>query len=358
METYKGSVYIGRFQPFHLGHLEVLQQALDCSEKVLIIIGSSRSTRTIKNPFNYEERRNFIRASLKHQDRDRVIFEEQRDYYYDDSQWYLSITEKIKKHFKLTDSLGLFGSYKDQSSYYLKMFPFLEYVPFNGTGHFQHINATAVRSCIFDPYSEDHVQSWSDKRIPRPWKNKVPSAVFAGVSRVLLENLELYEKLRDEYTYIKNYKKQWEKSPYPPTFVTADYVLRCGGHVLVIRRKLGHGKGNIALPGGFVRAKEPVREAAVRELREETSLNLSAEQLNLAIKKTKVFDHPDRSLRGRTITHAFYGNIPFEGELPRVEGSDDAAEAFWIPIFEIYEKSDEFFEDHFHIIHHFITGEE
>ena len=129
MEKFKGSVYIGRFQPFHLGHLEVLEHALSCSEKVLIIIGSSKSARSIKNPFTFEERKELIKLSLPKEERSRVVFEEQRDFYYDDSQWYIAITEKIKKHFKLTDSLGLFGRYKDRSSYYLKMFPFLEYSP-------------------------------------------------------------------------------------------------------------------------------------------------------------------------------------------------------------------------------------
>jgi len=37
MENYKCAVYIGRFQPYHLGHEEILKQALEISEKVLII---------------------------------------------------------------------------------------------------------------------------------------------------------------------------------------------------------------------------------------------------------------------------------------------------------------------------------
>ena len=61
---YQFGVYIGRFQPFHQGHLQTLTQALAESEKVLIILGSHRAAANIRNPWTAEERISFIRASL------------------------------------------------------------------------------------------------------------------------------------------------------------------------------------------------------------------------------------------------------------------------------------------------------
>ena len=63
----------------------------------------------------------------------------------------------------------------------------------------------------------------------------------------------------------------------------------------------------------------------------------------------KVFDAPARSLRGRTITQAFLIHLTnIDQGLPKVKGSDDAAEAMFIPLAEL--KEEDFFEDHFHMI--------
>jgi bifunctional NMN adenylyltransferase/nudix hydrolase len=89
----------------------------------------------------------------------------------------------------------------------------------------------------------------------------------------------------------------------------------------------------------------------IREVREETGLKVPSPVLLGNIKKTKVFDSPTRSSRGRTITHAFNIVLP-DGELPRVKGGSDADKAFWLPLSEL--KPQEFFEDHYQIIEYFI----
>jgi nicotinamide-nucleotide adenylyltransferase len=55
---------IGRFQPFHLGHLELVRQILDENNQIIILIGSSQVNYTIKNPFTAGERVWMIRNSL------------------------------------------------------------------------------------------------------------------------------------------------------------------------------------------------------------------------------------------------------------------------------------------------------
>ena len=58
--TYNYSVYIGRFQPFHNGHMNVMMGGLKISNNIIIMCGSSNQTRTLKNPFIYDERKKFI----------------------------------------------------------------------------------------------------------------------------------------------------------------------------------------------------------------------------------------------------------------------------------------------------------
>lgn len=59
------TLFIGRFQPFHLGHLDALQQALAKNDRVLIGIGSAEDNYTEDNPFTAGERFEMIEAVLK-----------------------------------------------------------------------------------------------------------------------------------------------------------------------------------------------------------------------------------------------------------------------------------------------------
>ena len=56
---------VGRFQPFHLGHLSVILEALKYVKILKIGIGSSQYSNTAENPFDYDTRKRFIEESLK-----------------------------------------------------------------------------------------------------------------------------------------------------------------------------------------------------------------------------------------------------------------------------------------------------
>lgn len=58
------ALYIGRFQPFHLGHLSVIEKALTHHDTLIIGVGSSQYSNTPDNPYSFEERRAMIRAAL------------------------------------------------------------------------------------------------------------------------------------------------------------------------------------------------------------------------------------------------------------------------------------------------------
>ncbi len=63
---------VGRFQPFHLGHLAVIREVLGKCDEVVIVIGSSEESHTEKNPFTAGERYQMIISSLSSEERSRV----------------------------------------------------------------------------------------------------------------------------------------------------------------------------------------------------------------------------------------------------------------------------------------------
>jgi nicotinamide-nucleotide adenylyltransferase len=56
---------IGRFQPFHLGHLEAFRFALTQVDKLWIGIGSSNKPSEKNNPFTADERKDMILSSIE-----------------------------------------------------------------------------------------------------------------------------------------------------------------------------------------------------------------------------------------------------------------------------------------------------
>ncbi len=71
---YRVALFIGRFQPFHKGHLYGLKKCLEVGERVLIGIGSSNVTLTEDNPYNEDLRRDMIYKVIeKYIDSEKVI---------------------------------------------------------------------------------------------------------------------------------------------------------------------------------------------------------------------------------------------------------------------------------------------
>ena len=58
------ALFVGRFQPFHLGHQEAILHILREHEEVIIVIGSAQNSHDINNPFTAGERITMIREAL------------------------------------------------------------------------------------------------------------------------------------------------------------------------------------------------------------------------------------------------------------------------------------------------------
>jgi nicotinamide-nucleotide adenylyltransferase len=63
-------LYVGRFQPFHQGHLESIQHVLKEADEAVIVIGSAQYSHNANNPFTAGERLVMIRRALKEADVD------------------------------------------------------------------------------------------------------------------------------------------------------------------------------------------------------------------------------------------------------------------------------------------------
>jgi bifunctional NMN adenylyltransferase/nudix hydrolase len=332
-------VYIGRFQPFHNAHEETLKRANDLAEKVLVIVGSSFQPRTYKNPFTFEEREAMIPSELA----SAVI--PMRDSMYNDQAWavrvQMAVQGRCSEFFpNRAVKIGIIGHEKDETSFYLKLFPQWEHI---GVELLEHVHATNIRSMYF-----------TNNMTMAYLRGVVPLRVYDQLA--MFSETEEFQQIVRERDFIKEYKKQFAGLAYPPVFVTADSVVIQSGHVLMIKRRAEPGKGLWALPGGFLDANtdRSVQAAAIRELKEETGIKVPVPVLIGSIKNNRVFDAIKRSARGRTITHAFHIELP-DGELPKVKGNDDAEKARWVPISEL--RSEECFEDHWDIITYFIGSD-
>ena len=63
---------IGRFQPFHLGHLEALRFALSKVDKLWLGLGSSNKPTEKNNPFSAEERKEMILSSIDNSMKEKI----------------------------------------------------------------------------------------------------------------------------------------------------------------------------------------------------------------------------------------------------------------------------------------------
>jgi len=137
-------IYIGRFEPFHLGHWKTCQKALKECEGLILVLGSSTSTNAFKNPWSLEERIQMIQSCFTNEEKIKISFVGLEDVN-DDVKWKNLLKEKLSlpSHIKV----NLYGHHKDASSYYLDSFPEWNLVE---TGNFHSINSTDIRKMYFE----------------------------------------------------------------------------------------------------------------------------------------------------------------------------------------------------------------
>lgn len=346
----KTYVFIGRFQPWHIGHQQVAEYALSQSNKLIILIGSVDQATDFKNPFTFEQRKLCIEESLQEiqakylskQEYKEILVLPVKDYIYNNNKWLNEVQQTINENIFQNEEVFLTGFKKDSSSYYLDYFP-----TWKTDFYLKKIDDLDAKSIRKEFFLNDY--------------NSKPESAFlfnttSTVNKFLYsfshENKSKnYLHLKEEMEFTMKYREQFKGLKYNIPFLTGDSLVVCAGHVLLIKRSALPGKGLYALPGGFVDAINDADqiETAIRKLKEETKIDVPMPVLRGSIKKTGDFSNPERSLNWRIFTKAVLFQLQ-DKFLPKVKSGTDVEKVFWMPISQVVKNRDKFFEDHFHII--------
>jgi bifunctional NMN adenylyltransferase/nudix hydrolase len=364
--------YIGRFQPAHKAHIETIERACMIARKrVVILVGSANQPRTIKNPWTWNERADMIYASLTPAAKEKVTILPLRDILYNDPAWEQSVQEIFASVADEDDTIKLIGYTKDETSYYMKAFP--QWGDPIEMENIEDLHATDIRTAMFE-----------DKDFDAEIGRYLPKGIHDYIKSFMLTTE--YDKLVSEYEFKLYHDRMWNMdkrldyflerelpsfsagerraieaatillrnnyrvAPYEPTFNTTDMIVVKSGHILLVRRRAAPGLGLYAMPGGYLNPKEWSKDGALRELKEETKIKDVPAIIRSNIKADDVFEHPERSTRGRIITRAFISELPSGGPLPKITAADDAERAKWVPLSVFEKMEDQMFEDHYHII--------
>ena len=336
---HKLAVFIGRFQPFHIGHRSIIAAAADQADSLLALIGSANRPRSWKNPFYYDERRAFLRAGIAGIALP-VDTQPLNDTLYSDTAWAGNVRAAVAAHMlktgldPATTDIALTGFEKDKSSQYLSWFPEWSMLPAAPHIHQGKVmSATQMREALFFENGKDA---------------RFGSAHMEIVQRWMGANPETVAQIQAEARFVKAYQKRLAQAEkvlgYPIAVNTVDAVVLHSNHVLMVERRAFPGKGLWALPGGHIDQGESALMAVKRELLEETGLKTPV----AALTKRQVFDHPERSEKGWVRTEAFVFELAPSAALPLVKAGSDAANARWVPVKRLVANS--IFEDHFDIL--------
>ncbi len=112
------------------------------------------------------------------------------------------------------------------------------------------------------------------------------------------------------------------KNPIP----TVDTIVQRNSQILFVKRKKEPFKDRLALPGGFINEGERVEDAAIREVREETSLDIELDNI------LGVYSDPNRDPRGHIMSTVFIGKISTDSNITEPTAGDDAAAIKWISL--------------------------
>lgn len=358
-------VFIGRFRPFHREHLRIVKEALRLGQKVIIIVGSSHSARTERNPFTLAEVEKMIRSCFDQLDQTRIYVEGVADVFYDHDIWETSVRTAVSK--VLSDiqpfgpnhadyqpqakfNIALIGCNKDETSYYLQKFPEWELIPIEMK---EQISATFIRKIFL------HAQ------VKTAWKKHAADILPPSVIDFLegfMETVE-YDWLRSECAANQAHRAPFEQfakqllvtagiSTEVPQ-VAADICLVQSGHVLMSQRLVFPGKWLWQLPGTFLAPNESTLECAFRGLIEKTNVAVPRDVLNGSIRVKQSYHHPHRSMRGRILTEAYLVHLSKPnktgGPFPKVKAPKNGrSRPWWVSLAAL--KPEECYEDHFPII--------
>ncbi len=342
-QTYDYAVVIGRFSPCDNGHVERLSRIGGLARRVLVLISAADKARESRLPWTADEREDLLRAGLGGV-ADGFVFGRVGDHAYDPQGFAADVTGQLEALGGDTGRVCVVSRAVDVRPDALAALPadWTRITPPMGPDRTAMLDAAYGDDAAFATLAE-----------------AVPAGVFERLKS--FRATDIFTAMAAEHRYVEAYIKSWAVAPYPVIFVTVDVLAVQADpdgvpHILLVRRGGIPGKGQWAMPGGFLNPDEPLAEGALRELREETGMAVSDAELELYLQGVHVFSDPERSSRGRVITHTHHFVLP-AGALPVVEGADDAEHAVWLPLGALAPLRDQFFEDHYAMVEYILERE-
>lgn len=310
------AVIIGRFTPLHNGHVAMIQKATQEHDKVLILVGSPNKLPDFKLPFPVETRAAAVKAMFP----DAVV--KSIPDVPSDMEWVADVSSRMLTMEEDPMQITMYCGDKDQKFYRENFLS--PVVALDSSG----VSATMVRELMYHG-------NWEDAY------DLVPK-----VTEELLKSWTLTDAfltLKDEYfACVSKKKTDFRNHAFSnPVEPVAHAVVIKDSKVLVGLRNGSRGKGQWALPGGYMNHDETSRAAALRELKEETGLDLLA--CHRAAEVAFAVEENLNDLSTRTVGLNYMYLLEDDVELT---AGDDFDEVKWVPLKDILEDKELLFYNH------------
>lgn len=264
MKNEKVGLFITRVQPWlHAGQVDGIMQAIDqWIKKIIIWVWSANKEFTSENPFTYDERKKMIELSAKELLQDIQVEILPVPDLWDNEKW---------------------------RNYIFNNAPEFQYIV-TGNARVQEVFKDTNKTII--PLEIRKFVKWSTIRWQLATRNieELEKVLPKSVIEYLLE-IRAFQRLRE----IFNAERKTPSLVVDMVLIDEDWKI-----ILIDRKNFPKWA---ALPWGFVDYGEKIKDAGIREVKEETCLDIEIE------KELWVWDDPNRDPRAHNVTHAFKGKI-------------------------------------------------
>ena len=346
-------VYIGRFQPFHKGHKAIVDltvKMMKPGDTFTIIIGSADQQETERNPLSASQRKEMLSTELEGYPVT-ILTINDSPYNYDlwierlcakmlgfKSATHDDFLEKQEDFIKGFSNICIVGM-ENVEEYIDRITKYYTYAP---TEHFN----LGINSHIFSELdTQTSVHGSSIRAFIRANDGRCPRRFYSDIKDFVSEKVLAYLKtvnfpliVYNAYTKGINYAES-TGCKYNSCFMTVDNIVfdKFLDQVLLIKRK---DNGKLAIPGGFAEPYMNMKDNALRELEEETSI--TAKMLKDAFVKIDeleptLIDAPYRDPRSShkcnfvSAVYVWQSKVDaLKNFIPYIKAGDDAVDTVWL----------------------------
>jgi len=311
-------VFIGRFQPFHLGHYKVVQEALTQTDKLLFILGGSNSPCNSRNPYSIEEREHLIIKSLTPKEISYIRFQSIPDYA-DDEVWMTALENIINQVVTSpNDKVAIIGHEKDSSSYYLRQCAEKWHVIM--PPNIFMMSASDVRDNLYNEL---------------PIDNQMVNTGAAQSAISILEGTTNFTKFKREYANIKLLETTRSNSKFPIEYVQTVGIVKYKEFYLVLKTN-----DELSFPSGTIENNRIAEETIVTYILNQT--NIVTPLFNLKPMDYKRANTTRLSLYGASSTYTYVYDLSANCNLPKINKSSQ-----WLHYLELLNLEPNFNQVHF-----------